>query len=139
MGVVTTEDNLMSIPVTVNLSDEVYRRAKRFALIANRDLSSVIADTVASSFPLTGVDSDLISPVADLTDEQVMALTKLEMEPLQDAKLSTLLDKQQAGSLESGEPEELESLMQVYREGLLRKATALAEAVNRGLMEPLDS
>jgi hypothetical protein len=76
--------------------------------------TSVIADTVANSFPLTGVDSDLISPVADLTDEQVMALTQLEMEPLQDAKLSTLLDKQQAGNLESGEPEELESLMQVY-------------------------
>jgi hypothetical protein len=137
----TTEDNSMSIriPVTVNLSDEVYQRAKRFALIANRDLSSVIADTVANSFPLTGVDSDLISPVADLTDEQVMALTQLEMEPLQDAKLSTLLDKKQAGNLESGEPEELEFLMQVYREGLLRKATALAEAVKRGLIEPLDS
>jgi hypothetical protein len=29
--------------------------------------------------------------------------------------------------------------MQVYREGLLRKATALAEAVKRGLMEPLNS
>jgi hypothetical protein len=139
MGVGTTEDNLMSIPVTVNLADDVYQRAKRFALIANRDLSSVIADTVANSFPLTGVDSDLISPVADLTDEQVMALTQLEMEPLQDAKLSTLLDRQQAGNLESGEPEELESLRQVYRESLLRKATALAEAVKRGLMELLDS
>jgi hypothetical protein len=138
MGVGTTEDNLMSIPVTVNLSNEVYQRAKRFVLIANRDLSSVIADTVANSFPLTGVDSDLIFPVADLTDEQVMALTQLEMEPLQGAKLSTLLDKPQAGNLESGEPEELESLIQVYREGLLRKATALAEAVKRGLMEPLD-
>jgi hypothetical protein len=135
MGVGTTEDNLMSIPVTVNLSDDVYQRAKRFALIANRDLSSVIADTVANSFPLTGVDSDLISPVADLTDEEVMALTRLEMEPLQDAKLSELLDRQQSGSLESGEPEELEFLMQVYREGLLRKATVLAEAVKRGLME----
>jgi hypothetical protein len=133
-----TEDNLMSIPVTVNLSDDVYQRVKRFALIANRDLSSVIADTVANSFPLTGVDSDLISPVADLTDEQVMVLTQLEMEPLQDAKLSTFLDKQQSGNLESGEPEELKSLMQVYREGLLRKATALAEAVKRGLMEPLE-
>jgi hypothetical protein len=38
MGVGTTEDNSMSISVPVNLSDEVYQRAKRFALIANRDL-----------------------------------------------------------------------------------------------------
>jgi hypothetical protein len=30
-------------------------------------------------------------------------------------------------------------LMQLYQEGLLRKATALAEAVKRGLIEPLQS
>jgi hypothetical protein len=29
--------------------------------------------------------------------------------------------------------------MQIYREGLLRKATALAEAVKHELMEPLSS
>jgi len=32
---------------------------------------------------------------------------------------------------------ELQALMQIYQEGLLRKATALSEAVKRGLMEPL--
>jgi hypothetical protein len=34
---------------------------------------------------------------------------------------------------------QLEELMQIYREGLLRKATALSEAVQRGLMEPLQA
>ena len=29
--------------------------------------------------------------------------------------------------------------MQMYQEGLLRKATALSEVVQRGLMAPLDS
>jgi hypothetical protein len=66
-------------------------------------------------------------------------LTQLEMEPAQDSRLSELLDKQQAGTLNSTEPQELDHLMQIYREGLLRKATALAEAVKRGLMEPLNS
>ncbi|WP_277932970.1 hypothetical protein [Nostoc sp. FACHB-892] len=32
---------------------------------------------------------------------------------------------------------DLQTLMQVYQEGLLRKATALSEAVKRGLIEPL--
>jgi hypothetical protein len=34
---------------------------------------------------------------------------------------------------------DLATLMPAYQEGWLRKTTALAEAVRRGLMEPLDS
>ncbi|RAM52066.1 MAG: hypothetical protein C6Y22_08540 [Hapalosiphonaceae cyanobacterium JJU2] len=33
---------------------------------------------------------------------------------------------------------ELQTLMQIYQEGLLRKATALSEAVKRGLIEALN-
>ncbi|MEH2126141.1 MAG: hypothetical protein V7K44_17630 [Nostoc sp.] len=59
-----------------------------------------------------------------LSDEQVLVLTELEMQSEQDARLSELLDRS-----------ELQTLMQVYQEGLLRKATALSEAVKRGLIE----
>jgi hypothetical protein len=59
------------------------------------------------------------------------------MQPVQDARLSELLDRQQSGLLVESERLELQTLMQIYQEGLLRKATALSEAVNRGLMEPL--
>ena len=134
----------MSTPITINLSDEVYRRVEKLALLANRDLSSILADILTHNLPPIKLgDNELrsykLEPIADLSDSQVIALTKLEMEPLQDAKLSELLDKQQSGTLTPEEPQELEYLMQIYREGLLRKATALAEAVKRGLMEPLDS
>jgi hypothetical protein len=137
----------MSTPITINLSDEVYRRVEKFALLANRDLSSILSDMLAHNLPLIDTDSnefqsnshDKLEVIADLSDAQVMMLTELEMEPLQDAKLSELLDKQQSGTLTPEEPQELEYLMQIYREGLLRKATALAEAVKRGLMEPLGS
>jgi predicted transcriptional regulator len=137
----------MSTPVTINLSDEVYRRVEKFALLANRDLSSILSDMLAHNLPLIDTDSnefqsdshDKLEAILDLSNEQVMMLTELEMKPLQDAKLSELLDKQQSGTLTPEEPQELEYLMQIYREGLLRKATALAEAVKRGLMEPLDS
>jgi hypothetical protein len=130
---------LMSIPVTINLPDDVYHRAERFAHLANRDLSSILADTLIHSLPPISTENDKIPPISELSDQQVMALTQLEMEPAQDGRLSDLLDKQQAGTLSSAEPQELSSLMQIYREGLLRKATALAEAVKRGLMEPLNS
>jgi hypothetical protein len=59
------------------------------------------------------------------------------MLPAQDRRLSALLQKQQAQALSDPERAELLALMQVYQEGLLRKAQALREAVRRGLRMPL--
>jgi hypothetical protein len=66
-----------------------------------------------------------------------LALTELQMLPAQDRRLSALLQKQQAQALSDPERAELLALMQVYQEGLLRKAQALREAVRRGLRMPL--
>jgi len=52
--------------------------------------------------------------------------------------LSTLLDRQQAGTITEPERAELAALFQLYQEGLLRKAHALAEAMRRGLRDPLN-
>ncbi|MFB2983576.1 hypothetical protein ACE1CM_46660 [Microseira sp. BLCC-F43] len=62
----------------------------------------------------------------------------MQLEPEQDKRLSNLLNRQQEGIITEAEQIELSSLMQIYQEGLLRKATALKEAVQRGLMEPLN-
>ena len=129
----------MDIPVTINLPDDVYRRAERFAHLANRDLSSILTDTLTRSLLSISSQTNTLQPISELSDRKVMALTHLEMEPAQDTRLSELLDKQQSGTLNPEEPQELDTLMQIYREGLLRKATALAEAVKRELMEPLNS
>ncbi|WP_242053784.1 hypothetical protein [Nostoc sp. FACHB-888] len=69
-----------------------------------------------------------LEPVSVLSDEQVLVLTELQMEAEQDARLSEMLDRQQSGTLSEGDHSELQTLMQVYQEGLLRKATALSEA-----------
>jgi hypothetical protein len=128
----------MSTKVTITLTDEAYQQVERFARLANRDVASVLAETIYASIPYVGEDVAELEPVADLPDEQVLALTQLQMEPEQDAELSRLLDRQQAGLLTQSEQLSLQSLMQIYQEGLLRKATALNEAVKRGLIEPLD-
>lgn len=59
------------------------------------------------------------------------------MKPEEDARFSELLDRQQAGIMSENEQLELQALIQTYQEGLLRKATALHEAVKRRLVEPL--
>jgi predicted transcriptional regulator len=127
----------MSTQVTITLPDEIYQRAELFARLANRDVASVLADTIQLSIPLVRPNILDLEPISDLSDEQVFALTELQMEPDQDARLSELLDHQQAGLLAEDERLELQALMQIYQEGLLRKATAFSEAVKRGLMEPL--
>jgi predicted transcriptional regulator len=127
----------MSTKVTITLPDEIYQRAELFARLANRDIASVLADTIQFSIPPVRADILDLEPIADLSDEQVLALTELQMEAVQDTRLSELLDRQQAGLLIEDERLELQALMQIYQEGLLRKATALNEAVKRGLIEPL--
>ncbi|MEL6385260.1 MAG: hypothetical protein AAFQ89_22900 [Cyanobacteria bacterium J06626_18] len=127
----------MSTQITITLPDDVYQRAERFARLANRDLASILADTIQLSLLPIAEESLDFEPVSTLANEALLALTKLEMEPAQDSRLSELLDQQQAGLLSDNERSELQALMQIYQRGLLRKATALSEAVKRGLIEPL--
>ena len=129
----------MSTEITITLPDEVYQNAERFAHLANRDIASVLADAIHQAIPLTKQTTLDLEPISTIPDDTVLALTQLEMDPDDDARLSQLLNYQQAGLLSDEERTELQQLMQLYQEGLLRKATALAEAVKRGLMEPLES
>ncbi|HLO48503.1 MAG TPA: hypothetical protein VK211_08835 [Kamptonema sp.] len=127
----------MSTQITITLPDEVYQRAQRFARLANRDLASVLVDSIQLSIPPIRADVIDLEHVSALSNEQVLELMELQMEPEQDTRLSELLDCQQAGILTEDERPELQTLMQIYQEGLLRKATALNEAVKRELIKPL--
>jgi predicted DNA-binding protein len=128
----------MSTQVTLTLPDEVYRRAERLAQLSSREVADVLADTIELSLSPVGLKSEAVEPVSGLSDEEVMALAELQLASDQDQRLSSLLDKQQAGTLIEAERSELLALMQVYQESLLRKAQALREAVQRGLRKPLD-
>jgi hypothetical protein len=127
----------MSMRVIVTLSDEVYRWAERLAQLTSRDIADVLADTIELSLSPLDPQPEPVRPVSNLANEEVLALTELELEPNQEQRFSTLLDRQQVGILTIAERSELLALMQIYQENLLRKAQALREAVQRGLREPL--
>lgn len=129
----------MTTQITITLPDEVYQRAQYLARLANRAVESVLADTIQLAIPPIRAEILELEPISALADLEVLALTELKMEPEQDTRLSELLDRQQAGLLIEDERRELQTLMQIYQEGLLRKATALNEAVKRGLIESLAS
>jgi predicted transcriptional regulator len=124
----------MTTQITITLSDEIYQRAELFARLANRDVASVLADTIQLSIPSVRANVIDLEPIADVSDEQVLDLTELQMEPDQDTRLSESLDRQQAGLLFEDEHLELQSLMQIYQEGLLRKAAAFSEGSAQNVM-----
>jgi hypothetical protein len=126
----------MSVQVMVALPDQVYRRAVNLARLTSQDVPKLLADTIEISLPSV-MALESAPPARELSDASVLALADSQMEPDLDKRLSVLLGKQQDGELLEVERRELAALMQAYQEGLLRKAQALAEAVRRGLMEPL--
>ncbi len=127
----------MSTRITIDLPDDIYQRVEQFARLANRDLPSIVAESLQLLIPSPRQELSEGESIAELSDDQILALTKLEMTSEQDSRLSLLLDHQQSGLLTEAESTELQTLMQVYKEGLLRKATSLEEAVKRHLIEPL--
>jgi len=76
-------------------------------------------------------------PVDRLTDDQVLALCDLTLDPDEQTELANLLDDQREGQLTELRQMRLDELMQIYRHGLVRKSEALNVAVQRGLRPPL--
>ena len=100
-----------------------------------RDISDLLSQTIEHSLS----QAELIEPFSSASDDEIIALTQLQMPANQDGRLSLLLDKQQAGTLSESDHAELSALMELYQDGLLRKAQGLRESVQRGLIEPLEA
>jgi hypothetical protein len=126
----------MITQVVVNLLDDTYERVAQFAAYAKRNVAEIIAATLASALPSLDTLAQL-RHITKLSDREVLTLTELRMTPEADRRLSESLDCQQAGELTNPEQAELAVLMRTYEMGLLRHSQALAEAVQRGLIPPL--
>lgn len=129
----------MSMQVTVTLPDDTYRRAEYLARLTGRDIGDVLAETIHRSLEPLGAPYPGERPVVELSDAEVLAKADSHMDVDQNNRLNELLERQQAGTLTDEERVALPALMQVYQDGLLRKAQALHEAVRRGLRPPLTS
>jgi predicted transcriptional regulator len=127
----------MSRRVTLELPDEVLDRAERLAVLTHRDVKQLLAEAVSAMLPPLDEQLVEVRPMAEISDAEVLRLADRRLPPRQDRRLSQLLDRQQAEALTSPERAELLGLMQTYEVQWLQQAEALAEAVRRGLREPL--
>ena len=127
----------MSTQVTLTIPDHVFDNALQLARLTQRDVNDILSDTLSLALPTLPDEATQVPALETLSDTEVLALSELTLPADQDARLSDLLDAQQAARLSDAERAELTSLLQIYRLGLLRKAQALAEAVRRGFHPPL--
>ncbi|MBC8443472.1 hypothetical protein H8D79_01965 [PVC group bacterium] len=119
----------MTEQVTIEVPERVVRQATRVAARRHGRMEDVLAEWIERAADGTSVE--------ELGDEDVLALSELQLSEEQGAALTDLLAENREGSLGSDEKRRLSDLMQRYEQGMLRKAQALREAVGRGLREPL--
>lgn len=78
-------------------------------------------------------------PLDYLPDEQILKLCNAQMPFEQQEQLNELLSQQREETLSKENKEELDHLMQVYRQGLIQKAKANKIAVERKLRPSISS
>jgi predicted DNA-binding protein len=123
----------MSKQISLTVPDEVMRRAEVLAGHSGRAVAEVLTDAIEASLDPLSFTSSANDAIGELSDAQVLELADSTMAPADDQRLGELLDRKNERVLTMGERDELAPLMQIYQEGLLRKAQAIAESVRRGL------
>jgi predicted transcriptional regulator len=121
----------MSEIVTIELPDELARRARSLAERGNQSLETAAVQWIATIVAETSIES--------LGDAELLALCDAEFGPGLQDELSELLSSGREGALDSEATRRLNDLMNDYRRGLINKARAWKEAVARGLRPPLSS
>lgn len=126
----------MNSEITLTLPETLLHHAQRVASATKRDTATVLADALEMLWPtLDDVPGSQV--VSALSDTDVLALADSKMDAVQNQRLAQLQERGKREVLDAAERYELLALLQIYQVGQLRKSEALAEAVHRGLREPM--
>ncbi len=129
----------MSTQVLISLPDDLLSQAQTWSSITQRDLSQTVTDALRIALTPLSVDTIDLRPIETLSDSEVLALSRVQMDIGQGERMGKLLQKQREGKLLFADQSELSALAQVYHNLWLRQSQALAESVQRGLRPALES
>lgn len=130
----------MSVEVTLRLPDRMAAYAGYFGNMMHQNIESVLSEALEMILPMWDDFSDKSFPyhnVSALSDEEVVQLADSKMDIIQNERLGQLQAKGKSAGLSMAEHYELLALMRIYQIGQLHKSEGLAEAVRRGLRQPL--
>jgi len=119
----------MSEVLILEIPEDLARQVRALAEATNRRPEDVVVDWISQAVAEP--------PLQGLNDASLLALCEAMLEPDVQEELSDLLDRAGSGELEQAEQVRLDQLMTLYRRGLVLKARAWTEAVERGLRPPL--
>ena len=115
----------MSEVVTLELPDDLVKRARAVAARTNRPFNEVLVEWIDRAGAEPSIEL--------LPDDQLLALCDSQLEAAPQKQLSDLLARNRKNQISEAERQRLDELMSIYRRGLLQKAQALRVAVARGL------
>ncbi|ASC73096.1 hypothetical protein XM38_040580 [Halomicronema hongdechloris C2206] len=129
----------MTIEVTLKLPNGLVEEAQRLGHATSKDAATVLTEALEQLWPtLENFSEEAFFPtISGLADDQVLQLATGKMQEAQNARLGELQATGKVDGLSEPERYELLALLQIYQLGQLRKSEALAEAVKRGLLEPV--
>ena len=122
--------------VSVKLPNSLYQGVSHLAESKKKSVSEIIKNAVQKA---VAEDSETLErPLADCSDEEVLALANMKMSETENFKMSDLLKKQREEIITPLERNELAVLFRVYQVGNLRKSQGIVEAVLRDLIKTPD-
>jgi hypothetical protein len=128
----------MTVPITINLPENLLESAQRLGEATARELSDVLVDALEIVLPTFNNLSEISinSRISNLSDADVLDIANLKMEAVQNNRLGELQAKGKNIGLTETERYELLVLMSIYQIGQLRKSEGLVEAVRRKIINP---
>ena len=127
----STYAKIQIMEITLNLPENIYQSVSTVAEKSKRKVIDLIVDVIQEKYS----NQPLERPLANLSDNEVLALANLQMPNKQSKRHSELLYKNQAGTLKPEEKQELEFFQQVYGVTLSRKTDGIYEAIQRNLIK----
>ncbi len=119
----------MSKIVSLELPEHMVRSAQAVAARTHRRVEEVLIDWIDQAAAVLPVDC--------LSDGEILGLCDMQMADEDQNELSSLLARNREGQLDNTDRARLDTLIQTYRRGLVRKAQAWKVAVARGLRTAL--
>jgi hypothetical protein len=118
--------------VTLNLPENIYRNFTKLAEKKHRRIEEIITDKLQNNYSFD--ENDFEETVANLSDEEVLALANLKLPKEFSNRISELSDRVQRGIINKSEENELAVYTEMCQISTLRKAYGISEAVKRKLI-----
>lgn len=124
--------------VTIDIPKQIYQDISQLAKRRKKSVDKIIQQAVLREVKEFSFEKEDERPLADCSDAEVLTLANSKMSETEARRQSELLEKQREELITPFERNELDVLFRVYQVGNLRKAQAIREAVERGLIKTPD-